>query len=194
VCIILTFNFPSLTIYSAFSVRHRQSRWRDLANRRGQRSTDSDKKDTKYEIRDTNDEKAAVELYRNARGYEDSNQFALAGQTYEKVIKEYPGTIKAGNAVLDIRKVEIEQKFDTKDVITAERLLVKFITDFNQNSYTSICLDHLAGTCYVKALELKKEDKSQQSMDFFAKAERIRQQIIDIHLSNTAGAGNFILP
>ncbi|MGD0077536.1 MAG: tetratricopeptide repeat protein [Sedimentisphaerales bacterium] len=155
-----------------------------------QRSEGSVQQDTKSEIRDANDEKAAVEIYRIARGYEDSNQFDLASQTYERVIKEYPGTIKAGNAVLDIRRVEIEGKFDGGDMNTAEKLLDKFAADFNQNPYATFCLDQLAEKYYLRAVELKKEDKPLQARDFFAGAERIWQQIIDIYLSNAAKAVN----
>ncbi|MGA2092870.1 MAG: tetratricopeptide repeat protein [Sedimentisphaerales bacterium] len=68
----------------------------------GQLSADSIKQDTKYGIRDTNDEKAAIEVYRVARGYEDSNDFESAGKAYEQVVKDYPATTKGNNAILDI--------------------------------------------------------------------------------------------
>jgi TolA-binding protein len=145
----------------------------------GQILADNIKQDTKSEIRDTNDEKSAVELYRVARGYEETNQLALAGQTYEKVIREYPGTIKANNAVLDIRRLAILEKMETGEVNEASILLDKFVADFKQHPYTCECLTRFAQTCYMKAAMLKAQGNAGRAKPEFETAIKTWKLIID---------------
>jgi TolA-binding protein len=132
-------------------------------------------------------EKASVELYRIARGYEDSNDVVLAKQTYEQIIKEYPGTIKAENCVLDIRRLDIWEKIDANESDEAEILIDKFIGDFNQKPYANDCLDLIAEKCYLTAVELKKQKQQEQAQDYFAKAEDVWQRLIDSNLPGDLG-------
>jgi TolA-binding protein len=135
---------------------------------------------------DSNQEKAAVEIYRVARGYEDTNQLALAGQTYEKVIKEYPGTIKAGNAVLDIRRLNILEKMETGEVNEVGILLDKFATDFKQHPYACECLERFAQTCYMKAAMLKAQGYAAQAKPGLETAIKIWKLIINEFPPSTA--------
>jgi TolA-binding protein len=116
----------------------------------GQGSAESIKQDTKYEIRDANDEKAAVEVYRIARGYEEANDFGSAAKVYEQVVKDYPATIKGGNAVLDIRRLEILDKLNAGDANQAGALVDKFIADFKGRNDIYIFVSKLGEVSYNK--------------------------------------------
>jgi TolA-binding protein len=116
----------------------------------GQSSAESIKQDTKYEIRDANDEKAAVEVYRIARGYEEANDFGSAAKVYEQVVKDYPATIKGGNAVLDIRRLEILDKLNAGDANQAGALVDKFIADFKGRNDIYIFVSKLGEVSYNK--------------------------------------------
>jgi len=140
-------------------------------------------------------EESAVELYRLAREYEDQPEMAaLAGQTYQQLIEQYPGTIKADKAVLDIRRLEIQDALDSEDANTAEALLDKFIVDFKDHPYAIGCLDRAGTKYYLAARELKKKGQLQQARENFARAEGIWQRVI-VDLSegfvNPAGPGGF---
>jgi TolA-binding protein len=135
--------------------------------------------DTENKTMNVEAEKSAVELYRAARNYEESEEFALAGQTYEKVIKEYPGTIKADNAVLDIRRIVILDKMETGEVNEAGILLDKFVADFKQHPYTCECLTRFAQTCYMKAAMLKAQGNAGRAKPEFETAIKTWKLIID---------------
>jgi TolA-binding protein len=98
-------------------------------------------------------EKAAVELYRIARGYEDSNDVVLAKQTYEQIIREYPGTIKAQASVLDIRRLEILEKLQSGDTDQAGVLIEQFAADFKGHPNMSASVFSAAEACYKKGSE-----------------------------------------
>jgi len=126
-------------------------------------------------------EESAVELYRLARDYEQKwpIRTALARQTYQQVIEQYPGTIKADNAVLDIRRLEIQDALDAGDENTAQALMDKFVTDFRQHPYAVTCLYEVAEHCFLKAMELDRRDQPDQAQNQYAKTEEILQRIVD---------------
>ena len=144
------------------------------------------------EIRDINVETEAVELYRVARGYEDVNDFDSSAKAYEQVVKDYPATIKGSNAVLDIRRLEILNAFDSNEANLADILLAQYVEDFNQNPYGGVCLELLADKCYWRGNELRIQGNPQQAKSRFAFAENVLQIIIDKKLSgnSTIGANN----
>jgi TolA-binding protein len=135
-------------------------------------------------------EKAAIEIYRVARGFEEANDFNSAQKAYEQVVKDYNATIKGGNAVLDIRRLEILQALDSNEANLADILLAQYVKDFNQNSYAGDCLDLLVDKCYWSAFELRKQNKHQQANRRFAFAENILQLIIDKKTAGYSTIGN----
>jgi TolA-binding protein len=134
-------------------------------------------------------ETAAVELYRVARGYEDVNDFDSAVKAYEQVVKDEPATIKGGNAVLDIRRLEILNALDSNDTDYADALLAQFVEDFNQNLYAGDCLELVVDKCYWTGFQLMRQSKHQQANIRFAFAEKILQIIIDKKTAGNSAIG-----
>jgi TolA-binding protein len=137
----------------------------------------------------TEAEKAAIEVYRIARGYEEVNDFDSAAKAYEQVVKDYPATIKGENAVLDIRRLEILNALDSNDTDYADALLAQFVEDFNQNLYAGDCLELLVDKCYWNGFQLMRQSKYQKAMSRFAFAEEILQIIIDKKTAGNSAIG-----
>jgi TolA-binding protein len=111
----------------------------------------------------TEAEKNAIELYRLARQYEDSNDITLAKQTYERVINEYPGTIKAENSVLDIHRLEIREKLEAGDTDQAGVLIDKLVADFKTHPYLSTNIFRAAEVCYKRAYSQEKNNNTTET-------------------------------
>jgi tetratricopeptide (TPR) repeat protein len=135
-------------------------------------------------------EKKAVEVYRIARGYEEANDFDSAAKAYEQVVKDEPATIKGGNAVLDIRRLEILNALDSNEANLADILLAQYVADFNLTPYAGECLELLVDKCYWKATELRRQNKQQQANSRFARTEGILQIIIDKKTVGNSTIGN----
>jgi TolA-binding protein len=105
-------------------------------------------------------EKAAVELYRLAREYEEqADKIALARQTYERIVEEYPGTLKADIAVLDIRRTVIMEKLKAGDINQAKILIDNFVNDFKGHSRLPESIVRMAEDCYKTASLLQQNNQ-----------------------------------
>ncbi len=155
----------------------------------GVQSAEGNVKQDVIEARDANAEKAAIDLYRVARGYEDVNDFNSAPKAYEQVVKDYPATTKGRNAVLDIRRLEILNAFDSNDANLADILLAQYVEDFNQNPYAGDCLELLVDKCYWTAFELARQNKWHKANSRFAFAENVLQLIIDKKTAGNSAIG-----
>jgi TolA-binding protein len=135
-------------------------------------------------------EKAAIEIYRVGRGYEDVNDFNSAAKAYEQTVRDYPATTKGRNAVLDIRRMEIWNKIEAGEVNEAGLLLNKYVEDFNQNPYAGDCMELLVDKCYWTGFQLMRQSKHQQANSRFAFVENILQIMIDKKASGNSAIGN----
>lgn len=135
-------------------------------------------------------EKAAVEIYRVARGYEEANDYDSADKAYEQVVRDYPATIKGSNAVLDIRRLGILNALDSNDTNQADILLSQYVEDFNLTPYAGECLELLVDKCYLTASQLRRQYKSQEANSRFAFAENVLQIMIDKKTTGNSTIGN----
>lgn len=121
----------------------------------------------------------AAEIYGLAREYEENSSLSEAKKTYEKIIEQYPGTIKAETAALDIIRMEIQDTLNAGEVNTAEELTDMLVADFNQNLYAIECLNRVAEKSYLASMELKKQKQETQAQDYFTNLEKVLQKAID---------------
>lgn len=121
----------------------------------------------------------AGELYWIACGYEEQEKSNLAKQMYERIISEYPETVESVNAALDSRRLDIWETFKAGDVNTANILIDKFITDFNQHQYSGTCLGRIAIKYFLKGLEYKQQGQPEKATQDFEKSKEIWQKIIE---------------
>ncbi|MBN2019039.1 MAG: tetratricopeptide repeat protein [Sedimentisphaerales bacterium] len=126
-------------------------------------------------------EKKAVELYRLARQYEDSNDVALAKQTYQRVINEYPGTIKADNSAVDIRRLAILEKLQSGDANQAGVLIEQFAADFKGRHNLSVSAFNVGEVCYEKYSLLEKagQGSSEQARKYLAMTVKMLDIVIN---------------
>jgi tetratricopeptide (TPR) repeat protein len=74
---------------------------------------------------------------------------------YERIIRDYPNTPEADNAVLDNCRLDIWDALNSDNENAAQVLMDKFVADFNQHPYASECLSKVAIKFYMKGTELK---------------------------------------
>lgn len=122
----------------------------------------------------------AGELRWVAIGYEENPETTKkAKELYDRIAREYPGTIEANNSVLDSRRIDIDTFFKADNDAEAELLLEKFVKDFNSNEYAGPCLKSMAWRAYIEGIEfdhLKQTDKARMC---YERAIRIWNIILD---------------
>ena len=150
----------------------------------------------------------AGELRWIAWGYEEQpDKGSQAKQMYKRIIREYPGTVEANEAVIDIPRLDIYTMLDSGDTNSADALLDKFIADFGQNRYARNCLRGFATKYYKTAMAFKEQNQSQncgigasgqalrpdsgQAKKYFAKSEGLWQQVIDNNSATNLGEAYF---
>lgn len=124
-----------------------------------------------------------------AFGYEElSDKSAQAKQIYQRIIKEYPGSEEAGNAILDCRRLDIWDTFNSGDINASQVLLDRFIADFNQNSYSGVCLGRVAIKFLIRGVEFKGKSNNENAVRHFETSKRIWKRIIEELPQTSQGA------
>jgi tetratricopeptide (TPR) repeat protein len=132
------------------------------------------------------------ELYWIACGYEERpDKGELAKQMYERIVKEYPDTVEANEARLDIPRVDIQSLIEAGDINEANKLTDEFISDFNQNPYAGECLGRIAIKYYKTAMPFKVQGRREQTKQYFAKSENLWQWVIDNNFVDNLGEAYF---
>ena len=135
----------------------------------------------------------AGELRWVAWGYgEQPDKGPQAKQIYERIIREYPGTVEANETALDIRRLDIWEKLKAGEVNEAEILMDKFVADFNQHPYAGDCSYQLAEECYLAGREFGKDEFFHASAGLF---EEIRGQLgaVGVENANFAAGVHYML-
>jgi len=129
------------------------------------------------------------ELYWIACGYEERpDKSTLAEQMYQRIIKEYPGSEESNNAILDCRRLDIWDTFNSGDINASQVLLDRFIADFNQNSYSGVCLGRVAIKFLIRGVELKEQSNHENAARNFETSKGIWKRIIEELPQTSQGA------
>jgi len=133
----------------------------------------------------------AGELCWIAREYEMyPDKHELSKQMYERIIREYPDSVEANEARLDIPRANIQFLIGAGDINEANALTDEFVADFNEDPYAGSCLERIATQYYKTALAFKEPNRSatpqtcslaamEQAKQYFERAEGVWQRIID---------------
>jgi tetratricopeptide (TPR) repeat protein len=122
----------------------------------------------------------AGELCWIAREYEMyADKHELSKEMYERIIREYPESVEANEAPLDIARVDIQFLIEAGDINEANILTDEFVADFNQDPYAGYCLERIATQYYKTALSFKEQKQQEGTKQYFEQAEGVWQRIID---------------
>jgi len=121
-----------------------------------------------------------AELYWVGREYEEyPEKYASASRMYEQIIAQYPDSAEAGQARLDIPRLEIMSLIGANDVNAAEQAIDTFVADFNTIPYAAESLRRIATEYYLTADELRQQGLDKQSREYLQKARGVWGRIID---------------
>ena len=118
----------------------------------------------------------ASELYWVGREYEEyPDKYPLAKQKYERIISEYPDSVEASQAGLDIARLEILSLITAGDINNAEAAIDEFVEDFNSNPHAGPCLRRIAKEYYMTAMEGVAEEPN----DYYRRAIGVWNRVIE---------------
>ncbi len=131
------------------------------------------------------------ELYWCGREYEEyPAKYPQSKAMYERIITEFPKSVEANQARLDVRRMDIHILIEEGDYETAEVAIEAFVGDFNEHSYAGESLRRVARQYYETGLSSPTLDKPN-----IARAIGAWQRIIDrlpVSFPSTAAANYFI--
>jgi len=110
---------------------------------------------------------------------ENQKSMTKAREIFERIKRDCPGTQEADNAVLDIRRIDIDILYKADNDGQADLLLDNFIRDFNTNPYSGPCLKSLARGAYIDGEELEHLNQKEKAVKHFERAIRIWKTIVD---------------
>ncbi len=121
-----------------------------------------------------------TELYWVGREYEEyPEKYPSASGMYEQIIARYPDSAEAGQARLDIPRLEIMTLIGANDVNAAEQAIDTFVADFNTIPYGAESLRRIATEYYLTAGELRRHGLEEQKRQYLQRARGVWGRIID---------------
>jgi tetratricopeptide (TPR) repeat protein len=127
----------------------------------------------------------AGELRWIATGYEENPATMLkAKDLYDRIAREYPGTVEANDSVLDSRRIDIDALFKADNDSEAQLLLEKYVQDFNTNGYAGPCLKSMAWGFRNEVIESIRLNQPDRAGKYFERALKIWNIMLDKLPSN----------
>jgi TolA-binding protein len=116
-------------------------------------------------------------LYWIARKYEDTGEFEEAKRNYQQIVQNFSDSPYTDRARFDIRGTDILILIKSGEVNEAEILTDKLIADFKNNPRLPEVLSQNGAIYYGQASHYEKEDREEQSKEYYKKAVAVWEKI-----------------